>query len=205
VGLVTYTNLGSPMGRFLSPRRGCTHHLTYAIAAESKAGAEAVSWVDRRTTSSRRGARWNERILRRGHGCASFLFESDELGVELSARSARGEELYLRARAGGSSGSLFPTPMDVLALLRSTGSARPRDHMIADPDPGAAGDGVAPEPLTVLEVRGSFFEQPTTEAGGPVLDGVWQLTSRRRNPLVQPEGSSRRVMLATGDRAVPAL
>lgn len=180
VGLLCYTRLGTLRSRFLPHQGSSTDHIAVRFAVEDEAGNPKGSWVVRRETSSLLGARFGEHILRWDHGRASFEIEEDAFGCRLRVESARGEELLVRAEcAPRSSGVLFPSPRSLEVYLDDCGTVRPTDVFAPEADILDGGANLAPEPLAILELRSSYFD----DERGAVLDSAWRLVERRSNPL----------------------
>ena len=185
VGLLCYSRLGSLRSRFLPHQGSTTDHIAVRFAVEDEAGTPRGSWVVRRETSSRLGARFGEHILRWHHGRASFEVEEDAFGCKLRVESERGEELLLRAEnAPRSNGVLFPSPKSLEVYLDECGTVRPPDVFAPEADGFVSGSRWAPEPLTVLELRSSYFDEDRLiEHPNVTLDSAWRLVERRTNPL----------------------
>ena len=190
VAVLCYTWLGSLAHALLPGGRGSTHHLSYRIAAERDEGP--TTWVARRETSSRLGARWNETILRREHGRSSFRLEKDAFSLKLTVESARGEELYLHVELADRTGALFSLPEQVRQFLDQAGEVRPHDVLAPEADAIDARNAFAPEPLHVFELRSAFLDEHLS--GTAVVDGAWRLVPRRSQPARE-----------VGARPVPAV
>jgi len=183
LAVLCYTRLGCLEGRFLPHRRSSTHHLDYRIAGEQEDGTP-TTWAVRRETSSRLGARWNETVLRRGHGRSTFELEKDAYKLRLAVRSAQREELFLHVECTPATtvpGALLPTPAAVQDFLDHSGSVRPHDVLAPEADRIDARNAFTPEPLNVFELRSSFFDEHFRESAR--LDGAWRLASRRLHPV----------------------
>jgi len=179
VGLICFTRLGSLRSRFLPTRGAMSDHLDYRFAVE-RDGTEK-SWVLHRETSSWLGGRLGERIVRGKYVRSRFEIQEGTFELELRVESERGEELYLRAEACGTSpAKLVPTPHDLERYLMACGAAEPHDVLAPEVDRIDAQDGFAPQPLSIFELRSSFFEnRQLFPSGTATVDGAWKLVNTR--------------------------
>ena len=212
IGTLSYTHLGSLGSRFLPARRASSHHVAYRVAATCRSSGADVTWVVRRETSSRVGARWSETILRRTHGRARFSLDADATGFELRAEAARRdldphEALYLRAAPCLRTGTLFPSRRDVETFFRDAGDVRPHDVIAREADRIDASHAFAPEPLTLFELRSAFFDDRDRFPDAPVIDGAWRLVPQRLRPIFEPTRARHGTLAPASERsrALPAL
>jgi hypothetical protein len=205
--VLCYTRLGTLGSRLLPHRGACTNHLAYRvlIERERKGVLRPETWVARRETSSRLGAGLGEHLLGQDHGRATFAIAEEEGTLTLSAASGRGEEFYLRAaRACAAESQLFPGGRDVQACLRASGDVHPADFLAPEADAIDARGDLAPEPLTVFEIRSTFLaEGAAFPAGSVEFDSAWRLVDRRLEP-VRKVRYAPDVLPAASSQAFPA-
>lgn len=179
VGLMCYTRLGSLRSRFLPNQRAASDHLQVRFAVE-RDGASS-SWVLQRETSSWLGRRLGEHIVRGEYGRSRFHVQESTFELELRVEGERGEALYLRAEnCGTSPGKLVSTPHDLERYLGGCGAVEPHDVLAPEADRIDPSEGFAPEPLSIFELRSSFFDNPELfPPGSATVDGAWKLVHTR--------------------------
>ena len=208
--VLCYTHLGRLETRFLPHRLATSHHLAYRVSAEAAGenGPTCSTWVAHRETSSRIGARWNEKVFRHGHGRSRFSIEDDACELTLRVESSRGDELFLRASACESTGTVFSQPNDVGEFFRNDGTIRPHGVFAREADVVDAHNAFVPEPLALIELRSAFFEDPDRFPSGSVaIDGAWRLTSTRTRSVRErtAHGAERGVLDASDSSPLPAV
>jgi hypothetical protein len=196
VGEACYTRLGP--SRFLRGRISpTTDHLTYRFGVERQraddSAPQPLTWVARRETSSWLEARCGEKLLRCEYGRSQFRLREDQFGLELAAKSVRGEEFYLSAEAPGAlRDSLFPGAHALEEFFARRAEVEPQDVFAPEADELDLESCFAPEPLAVFTARSAFFdERASFPAGSAVLDSAWRVVSRRAE--LAPRRSSARL------------
>lgn len=184
VASLCYTRLGPVQSRWLPRGFGSvTDHLAYRVCAwfDDEPGA----FVVRRETSSWLGARCGEKLLRNDHRRAHFAVDESAFGFSLQVVHEQRAELTLRAElAGTSSSALFGTVHDLERWLADESVVRPHDVIMPEADAVLSdGSSFAPEPLSVFELRSSFFDDPRIfPRGAAVRDGAYRLSPLRSHP-----------------------
>jgi hypothetical protein len=181
VASLCYTRLGPVQSRWLPRGFGSvTDHLAYRLCAWFD--DEPGSFVVRRETSSWLGARCGEKLLRNDHRRARFAVDESAFGFNLRVVHEERAELLLRTElAGTSCSTLFGTVHDLERWLEDESIVRPHDVIMPEADavlPGGA--TFAPEPLSIFELRSSFFDDLRLfPRGAAVCDSAYRLTALR--------------------------
>jgi hypothetical protein len=181
-----WTRLAPPRLRLL-PRQlaGGTDHLATRLAVEA-AGPEAPhpgTYVLRRETSSRFGARFGEKA----GGCevhhASFDVEAHRFGLRLDVRADEDELLHLRAEHAPAPrrDSLFRSARAAAEFLIATSDVRPADPFAPEADHiGPTTTDFALEPLELLELRAGLLDgSELFPADALELDSAWRVVDTR--------------------------
>lgn len=206
-----YTRLGSNRSRWLPRRLGSpSDHLAVRIAAEfdGRKTPKQGTWILRRQTSSWIEARCGDKLFRGDYRRAVFDLDENAAGLTLTVRNGEREELFLRAEAAdGLRGSLFCSPRHAEEFLAATEGARPHDIFAPEADDLEIRTGAfAPEPLSVLEVRSAFFEDPALFSPDTAhLDCALRLSARRLVGARERASSRRRGAIIDSGGAAPAL
>jgi hypothetical protein len=190
--VVCYTRLGAIHRRWLPRRVGSpSDHLSIRVATkhDGKKGhdgrreTEHDSWVLRRRTSSWIEARCGDKLFRGDYARAEFELEEGDDELRLEVRCRDREEFFLHAELAKSlQGSLFPHAREAEELLARTEATSPPDLLAPEADGLELHSGAfAVEPMTPLEIRTPFLENPALFPPGSVeLDSVFRLTALRR-------------------------